>query len=162
MQSFILNWAFLLIYDKNDIAMNIKFSNQFIEDYQLSYRELMLVEKEIASYLHRYDYKKLEYFSNIETPLVFDTLMRFKFKKCKHSLRTIAICSVQENGLSCINFLESKVMNVRRLIRKNLSINSIKLINIENESELKDIDQTFLTDLYAHLEHIMERVLKIS
>lgn len=157
MQSYEINWAFLLDYDKNSGNLYVKFSNQFMEDNQLKDTNLSLLSHEICTFLHRYDCRKLSYFSQTDLEETFDTLMRFTIKKSKYPLRTIAICKLNDHGMSCVNFEESKLVNLRKL--KNMShekkIN--KPVGIINAHDLSNDYQTILKKIETQLTKIVER-----
>lgn len=157
MQSYMVNWAFLLDYDKNSDTVNVKFSKQFIKDNELAYVELSLLSHEICSFLHRYDCRKLSYFCQTDMESVFDTLMRFTIKKSKYPLRTIALCKRTEHGLSCINFEESKLFGLRKLNRASQSKKIVKQISISNATDLSDDHHHILVTIEKHLAKIIER-----
>ena len=107
--------------------------------------------------MHRYDYRKLDYFCQIGITSVFDTLMRFTIKKSKYPLRTIAICHLNDHGMSCINFEESKLMGFRKLKRIGQSKKAVKLINVSNAYDLSGEQQTIIPTVEDQLSKIMER-----
>jgi len=161
MQPYTLNCSFILDYNMEQIALDINFSKQFVAQYNLSFEELSLIEKEITIFLHRYDYRKLNYFVETGISEVFDTLMRFTFKKCKYPLRTVAVCKVTKKGLRCAHFEESKIVQLRKLKRSDLSVKLLKYVNIDNEIEVLSRQHTFVNEIKAHLVEIIDRDQKI-
>jgi hypothetical protein len=161
MQPYTLNCSFLLNYDTEQVSLDISFSDQFTKKYELSYDELSLIEKEITHFLHRYDYRKLNYFVEAGIAEVFDTLMRFTFKKSKYPLRTVAVCKVTKKGLSCVHFEESNIVQLRKLKRSDSSTKLVKYVNIENENELQRSQHAFISEVKQHLVQIIARNQKI-
>jgi len=161
MQLYTLNCSFLLNYDTEQVSLDISFSDQFTKKYELSYDELSLIEKEITHFLHRYDYRKLNYFVEAGIAEVFDTLMRFTFKKSKYPLRTVAVCKVTKKGLSCVHFEESNIVQLRKLKRSDSSTKLVKYVNIENENELQRSQHAFISEVKQHLVQIIARNQKI-
>lgn len=157
MQSYEINWAFLLDYDKESGNLDVKFSNKFIEDYQLENTTISLSNHEIYTFLHRYDFRKLDYFCQSDIQETFDTLMRFTINKNKYPLRTIAICKLNNHGMSCINFEESKLFKLRKLKRVNYANKVTQPIGITNACDLLDDHQIIISKIEAHLSKIVER-----
>ncbi len=161
MQAYSLNCAFLLEYNTKQITLNINLSKQFVEKNKLKYTELALTNNELSKFVHRYDYRKLDYFVESEISGIFDTLMRFTLKKCKYPLRTVAICKVTNNGLKCAHFEESKIVQLRNSRLSELSNKQIKRVNIENENEVLGKQHTFISEVKSHLACIIDREQKI-
>lgn len=157
MNSSILNWAFFLDYKTDKCALNFKFSPWFIQEHQLPFKELTILEEDIIQIIHRYDYRKLDYFVNVKIDYVFDTLMRFNFTKGKYPLRTLAVCHINESGLSCVNFEESQLLKVKDLLfeRKHFQI------EINNRVDMKLTDQVLSSGLNSHLSYMTSRDLNI-
>ncbi|MCF7930540.1 MAG: hypothetical protein K9L02_03405 [Acholeplasmataceae bacterium] len=157
MQSYEICWAFLLNYDKNSKQLNIEFSDQFMIDNHLEQSHMTFHDDEICTFLHRYDCRKLGYFCETNIKDTFDTLMRFTIKKSKYPLRTIAICKLNDRGMSCIHFEEAKLVRLRKLKLKDKPQKISKLIDIANSKDLSTVSQRFFSKIDQYLAKIIER-----
>ncbi|PKK97064.1 MAG: hypothetical protein CVV58_03185 [Tenericutes bacterium HGW-Tenericutes-3] len=161
MQSYSLSCSFTLDYNVEQVTLDLHFSKQFALKYKMTSDQLSLIETEITKFLHRYDYRKLNYFYETGITEVFDTLMRFTFRKCKYPLRTVAVCKVTKTGLKCAHFEEVTIVKLRKSKRLDHLKVPLKFVNIENFEEVLDKQKSFLTDVKAHLVEIIDRDQKI-
>lgn len=157
MQSYEICWAFLLDFDKNSKQLNIEFSDQFMIENHLQQNQMTFHNDEICTFLHRYDCRKLGYFCETDIKDTFDTLMRFTIKKSKYPLRTVALCKLNDHGMSCIHFEEAKLVRLRKLKRQEKTQKSSKLIDIANSSDLSTDSQSFFSKIDQYLAKIIER-----
>ncbi|GEM_PF-958270 len=156
-----LNWAFLLEYNKDNTSLTLQFSPWFIDQHQLLFEELTFDEKDIIQIIHRYDYRKLDYFVNVKMDQVFDTLMRFNLTKGKFPFRTLAVCHLNENGLSCVNFEEEPLLQLKKQFRQQHKSRLNYKVAIENKDDMHMNDHVLTAGIYKHLAHMTYRDLNI-
>jgi hypothetical protein len=120
-------------YEKNTLSI------YFSSELKLKYPDLkdhMLVQGEdIRNYIHRYDYRKLLFFS--ENPLIqpFDTFLRVKIIPELGYIKTQAVCKSHHLGFHCI-LIEDKYYHKLKPLWK-----------------LEDTKHTLITFLDESLEH---------
>lgn len=156
-----LNWAFLLEYQKDHSTLTLRFSPAYVENHQLPYQELTFNEKDISEFIHRYDYRKLDYFVKVKIDHVFDTLMRFNFKKSKYPLRTLAVCHLNEDGMTCVNFEEIDLIELKNLYQNQHKTTSNCKFDILNTSGINIEDQKLKNELHQHIQYMTYRDLNV-
>jgi hypothetical protein len=103
-------WLSYMVYDYSLDRLLIYFSED-TKQKMSSVDPFMDVEGDnIKDMIHKYDYRKLIYFS--KNPLVqpFDTLLRIRWHPKFPYLRTQAICQSHANGFHCV-LVEDKVLH---------------------------------------------------
>ena len=151
-------WAFYMKYDTHQKQMTLELSHQMLSKLHVSFDELILENEDIKSFVHKYDYRKLEYFGHLKTDGPFDTTFRFKSFDGKSYLRTHAICQKSSEGFSCVLF-EDQVLNQLGITYKNI-IKQDQHVQIElDEQELeKTLDNRHeVKVLKKHLTQMMAR-----
>jgi len=156
-----LNWAFSLEYNKDHTSLTVKFSPKYKNDQQLPYSELTFSQDDIAEFIHRYDYRKLDYFIQVKIDHVFDTLMRFNFKKGKYPLRTLAVCHINAEGLTCVNFEEIDMIELKNEYQKQQNNDPRCRFEIENASDIIIDDRKLKKELHQHIAYMTYRDLNV-
>ena len=110
MQPFIVPWSFFMMFDYDKNQLVIYFSDEIKRHLQAENNQIVLIGDDIREYIHKYDYRKLIYFS--QNPLVqpFDTILRLRIPSTKPYLRTQAICQSHVHGFNCI-LIEDKYLH---------------------------------------------------
>jgi len=108
MKSYHLAWAFFLTYDHRKQRLELKLSETFQEKHHMNQASLIFEHETLKACIHKYDYRKLAYFSEGHSK-TFDTQLRFKLKKDKTYLKTQAICQALPHGFECV-LIEEKVL----------------------------------------------------
>ena len=127
-------WAFMMTYDHQHQKMHIHCSEAFSDLLELNATHLELNHEEILSNVHKYDHRKLGYFTTTELHSTFDTLLRIRFLPDGPYFRTIAVCSQTSSGFSCIHMLEKDVLLLRKTAQLSFDyIHQIKLEMLDGE-----------------------------
>lgn len=110
MSPFIVPWSFFLMFDYEKNQLKISFSDEIRRTIQAENHHIVLTGDSIREYIHKYDYRKLIYFS--QNPLVqpFDTVLRLRIPLTKPYIRTQAICKSHQQGFNCI-LIEDKYLH---------------------------------------------------
>ena len=77
MEELTIPWAFYMKYEKTKKEMTIFFSNRMKQMLELSLDSMTLTENELKEFVHKYDQRKLDYFSNQKMTGPFNRTMRF-------------------------------------------------------------------------------------
>ncbi len=64
MDALTIPWAFYMKYEKNKKEMTIFFSNRMKQMMELSLDSMSFSEDDLKEFIHKYDQRKLDYFSN--------------------------------------------------------------------------------------------------
>jgi len=124
MMQYQVPWIFHLSYNHKKREMKIMFSNQFVLDNHMDSNVMTLDDVQTKMFIHKYDYRKLEYFVSQELPNPFDTLMRFSIPKQKTYIRTQAVCHVEQQHLMCVLFDEKTIFTLQRITDSQVIIDA--------------------------------------
>jgi hypothetical protein len=150
MMQYQVPWIFHMSYDHKKRDMKIMFSNQFVLDNHIDSSTLTLDDDQIKSFIHKYDYRKLEYFVAQELPNPFDTLMRFSIPNQKTYIRTQAVCHVDRKVLMCVLFEEKDIFSLQKISDSQAIIDAL--------SELEKIESVSQAIRWTkHLNHLIHR-----
>lgn len=114
LNALLMPWAFMMTYDHHQQTMHIQCSQTFLDVYELNNEHLRLNHDEIISHVHKYDQRKLSYFTSIVINSTFDTLLRIRLTNDGQYLRTIAVCNQTDTGFSCLHILEKEVLWIKK------------------------------------------------
>lgn len=142
MQPFVVPWSFFMTFDYEKNQLVIHFSEEIRRQHQIDSESITLFGDDIRDYIHKYDYRKLIYFS--QNPLVqpFDTILRFQLPQIKGHIRTQAICKSHVKGFNCL-MIEDRFFHKLKPLwqledqknRKILFMDEM-LHSLENDTEL--------------------------
>jgi hypothetical protein len=150
MMQYQVPWIFHLSYDHKKREMNIMFSNQFAQDNHMDSNAMSLDDDQIKLFIHKYDYRKLEYFVSQVLPNPFDTLMRFSIPNQKTYIRTQAVCHVEQQHLMCVLFDEKTIFTLQKI--------SDSQAIIDAQSDLEKIESANqATRFLKHLNQLIHR-----
>ena len=150
MMQYQVPWIFHLSYDHKKREMKIMFSNQFAQDNHMDSNAMSLDDDQIKSFIHKYDYRKLEYFVSQVLPNPFDTLMRFSIPNQKTYIRTQAVCHVEQKHLMCVLFDEKTIFTLQKI--------SDSQATIDAQSDLEKIESANqATRFLKHLNQLIHR-----
>lgn len=141
-------------YQKNQLT--IHFSEEIRRQLEIEDHTMILEGDDIREYVHKYDYRKLIYFS--QNPLVqpFDTMLRFRLPRAKDYIRTQAICKSHSKGFNCLLIEDRFIHKLRSLWiledQKNRKITfmeeALRIFESENE----------ITLFKTHLSYMLSKV----
>jgi len=154
MQPFVVPWSFFMTYDYEQNELKIYPSEEFKRKMKLESDTFLVQGDEIRELIHKYDYRKLIYFS--QNPLVqpFDTVLRMRLSVDMSYLRTQAICQSHTKGFHCL-LIEDKYLHRLRPLW-HLERHEIKQIALLDPS-IYSIDQAAEVELFkAHLLKILD------
>jgi len=150
MMQYQVPWIFHLSYDHKKREMKIMFSNQFAQDNHMDSNTMSLDDDQIKLFIHKYDYRKLEYFVSQVLPNPFDTLMRFSIPSQKTYIRTQAVCHVEQQHLMCVLFDEKTIFTLQKI--------SDSQAIIDAQSDLEKIESANqATRFLKHLNQLIHR-----
>jgi hypothetical protein len=159
MEDLTIPWAFYMKYEKTKKEMTIFFSNRMKQLMELSLDSMTLSEHELKEFVHKYDQRKLEYFSNQKITGPFNTTMRFKTTHGKSYLRTLAVCQIDHHGFHCLTIdnLFLHKMN-QSLISSKTDLKQIK-IDLEETERIILVESDFqLSKFKSHLTTIFGKM----
>lgn len=152
-----MTWILSSSYDKKSETMAIEGLEEVMESLGFNEKKIVLHADDIMRVIHRYDLRKISYFSNEEIRYTFDTVIRFK-KPSGSLIRTVAVCSQNEEGFACIHMFESDVIRMKR------SYAFYPMISEEIGWEKKDADWVHavirnqeMPEFKQHLMQMMKR-----
>lgn len=162
MQRYELHWLFHLTYNKKTKEAIFKPSNYFKEIDSLVSESFVMDDQLIKHYIHKYDYRKLEYFSNMQMKGNFDTLLRFKTQDGKQYYRTQAVCHTTKDGFECLHFKEIEVFKLTRDIMKTGIYPLPSVMQIADYESLKEItNMTNAQQITKQIVDLVDRELKL-
>lgn len=106
-------WILHMKYDRKKQEMTVIFSERYVKILQLESNMLTLNDEQIKEFIHKYDYRKLIYFTTETVSSPFDTLIRFKKPNEKSYIRTNAVCHIDRKNLLCVHFEEKDIFNLQ-------------------------------------------------
>lgn len=136
-------WVLHMNYDRKKREMTVIFSNHYAHTMQMDSTPFILNDNQIKEFVHKYDYRKLEYFTTASIDCPFDTLMRFKKPNQKDYIRTHAVCYLEHKNLYCIHFEEKDVFDFRRkAVKQEISEISSQIMIYATE-EISKIESSY-------------------
>ncbi len=129
MITFSMPWAFMMNYDHHNQKMHIQCSEAFSDLIEVDVLHYQFNHEEIMNNVHKYDHRKLGYFTFTEMNSTFDTLLRIRLTDNGPYYRTIAVCSKTNSGFSCMHMLEKDVLLLRKTAQ--LTAEDIRQINLD-------------------------------
>jgi len=159
MEELTVPWAFYLKYEKTNKEMTIFFSNRMKQLMELSTDSMTLSENELKEFVHKYDQRKLDYFSNQKLTGPFNTTMRFKTTHGKSYLRTLAICQINPHGFDCITIDDLFLHKMNQsLLTTKVDLKQVK-INLEETDRIISAESNFqLTKFKSQLSTIFGKM----
>ncbi|MDX9690932.1 MAG: hypothetical protein RBT45_00655 [Acholeplasmataceae bacterium] len=131
-----LSWIFYFQFNQKEESAKAFFSKKYQEKYELPNQLYELDQEHLRAFVHKYDYRKLEYFSKNEVKGYFDTLLRFKISTQKGYLRTQAICHSTKEGFTCMLFHDKELMKLQHTIGKSGVYPTSSVMKIAADDEL--------------------------
>lgn len=159
MDALTIPWAFYMKYEKNKKEMTIFFSNRMKQMMELSLDSMSFSEDDLKEFIHKYDQRKLDYFSNQKINGPFNTTMRFKTTHGKSYLRTLAICQIDHHGFHCLTIEDGFLHKMNQsLLTAKTDIKQLK-IEIEEVDKIIEVESDFqLNKFKSHLASIFDRM----
>ena len=159
MDALTIPWAFYMKYEKTKKEMTIFFSNRMKQMMELSLDSMSFSEEDLKEFIHKYDQRKLDYFSNQKINGPFNTTMRFKTTHGKSYLRTLAICQIDHHGFHCITIDDGYLHKMNQsLLSTKTDIKQLK-IEIEELDKIIEVESDFqLNKFKSHLTSIFDRM----
>ncbi|MCR3906426.1 MAG: hypothetical protein NUK62_05330 [Tenericutes bacterium] len=159
MDAYSLPWAFYMKYNNRSKEMTLYLSKRFKEKSELSLTQMTLHKNDIEEFIHRYDYRKLSYFSVLKLNEPFDTVMRFKMSHGKSYLKTYAICQTEQSGFHCIHIEEKYLFKIHKNIRSSELFASNLNIDIEDLEIINEFESAQnLVKIKGHLHQLILRM----
>lgn len=159
MDALTIPWSFYMKYEKNKKEMTIFFSNRMKQLLELSLDSMSLSENELKEFIHKYDQRKLDYFSNQKINGPFNTSMRFKTTHGKSYLRTIAICQNDHHGFHCIMIDDGFLHKANQsLLTTKTDVKQIR-IEIEELDKIIEVESDFQVNKFkSHLTSVFSKM----
>ena len=155
MMQYQVPWIFHMCYDQKKREMKVLYSNQFANDNHINQNVMTLDDNQIKLFIHKYDYRKLDYFISQVLPNPFDTLLRFSIPNQKTYIRTQAVCHVEHQNLMCVLFEEKAIFTLQSISDSQAMIDAI--------SELEQIESANqASKCLKHLNQLIHRPIGID
>lgn len=157
MQSFPVPWSFFMIFEYDKNRLNIHSSDDLRLKHPQLDQQFILEGESIKDMIHRYDYRKLIFFS--QNPLIqpFDTLLRVKFIEELGYMKTQAICKSHAKGFHCI-LIEDKYYHKLKTLWK-LEDTKHTMITFLDESLESYEKISEINEFKSHLTKMFTKVL---
>jgi len=131
-----LSWIFYFQYNQKNASAKAFFSKTYEKKFSLDKQLFTYDDEELKLFIHKYDYRKLAYFSNHEVKGYFDTKFRFSIEHQKGYLRTQAICQTTKEGFSCLLFNEKDLVKMQHFMGKHKvypTSSSMSIVDLDTE-----------------------------
>ena len=155
MQPFIVPWSFFMMFDYDKNQLVVYPSEEYKRKLEFQDDKYIIEGDDIKELIHKYDYRKLIYFS--QNPLVqpFDTVLRMRLSVETSYLRTQAICHSHVKGFNCL-LVEDKYLHKLKPLWQ-LESSDAKHISLLDQS-IYQIDQVGEIDLFKlHLSKVLSK-----
>lgn len=159
---YFIKWSLIFCYNKKEQQVSLVFSRFFIEQNELEIKDITIRDKNLEDLVHKYDYRKLGYFTKDKKIKVFDTLIRLKIPSLNKVLRTKAICRGDSKGFECVNFEEVELVKLRKTVKEAASVEINISVKIKNTTELCPKHKKLARDLKKPLLEFFDREIDIS
>ncbi|MDY0075100.1 MAG: hypothetical protein WC992_01180 [Acholeplasmataceae bacterium] len=152
MNTYTIPWAFILKYNypKQQLKLHSSTLNQ--ASSSVFSQEMIWKDDKIRHQVHKYDYRKLIYFS--QNPLIqpFDTMLRLKDDNQKSYVRTQAICKSHPQGFHCIlvDDYEIHQLKPKWKIQDHVTFQDQAIFELMDEEEVHGLKD--------HLAHMMDKL----
>ena len=156
MQTFMVPWSFFMVFNYEQDQLIVHFSKDMKQKNQDLIDPLVLRGDDIRDVIHRYDYRKLMFFS--QNPLVqpFDTFLRVKFIDQLGFVKTQAICKSHEGGFNCVLIEDRYFHKLKSLWKLEESKNTI--ITLMDDT-IEKLEKT--PEIHAYKLHLAEMFSKV-
>lgn len=145
--TYTLSWLFYFDYHTKKRLSHIQFSSYAVKRFSLKQQILDADDDTLRQLVHRYDYRKIEYFAE-ELLETFDTTIRFLVPNSKKMVRLKAVCKSHKDGFSCLMYDEYDLFKLQQ--KMNVQQIYPLLTNIKNPD-----DQTCsLCDQNEYMEYM--------
>ncbi len=154
MSSLSVPWLSYITYDHVKDRLLIYRSDQTKHDEKRD--DPIVIDGEmIRDIIHKYDYRKLIYFS--QNPLVqpFDTMLRFRWNAHSPYLRTQAICQSHTQGFHCV-LIEDKMIHMLYPSWLHEKEFSLAMVFEQDHYERFGNEKDWLS-LQSHLVHLFQK-----
>lgn len=157
MQPFVIPWSFFMMFNYDNNQLVIHFSDEIKRTLNAENNQITLNGDDIRDCIHKYDYRKLIYFS--QNPLVqpFDTVLRLRIPITLPYIRTQAICKSHPQGFNCL-LIEDKYLHKLKPLwlladdkNKSVSFLDSRISSISLEKEVNVFK--------SHLASLLSKVL---
>ncbi len=153
-----LPWLLYLKYDHHEQRMTIHLSDHMKNKVDAEDAIINFQLDEIAECIHKYDYRKLKFFSEeMPSDSTFDTLIRFKFNELKQPIKTHAICQKTSKGFECIHVAEMDLLKTKNILRFEKFDDLKKKICWNEEDNLKMLITKNMAKYRSHLYEVIQR-----
>jgi hypothetical protein len=145
-QTLNITWAFYLAYNHLKGELFLRSSNACQTDHETP-SEINLNLGQMKSIIHKYDFRKFQYFSERLFKEPFDTMLRLKCENTQEYIRTQAICESTSNGFHCVLIEDrryhelSKKLASSKITEANFNWLDETLTHYESLKHLKTIKQ---------------------
>ncbi len=146
MQTLNVSWDFYLVYNhhKGELFLHPSHACQTNHDAP---NEIILNSEQMRLWIHKYDYRKFQYFSEQSLKQPFDTMIRLRCEKTNDYIRTQAICQSTSDGFHCVLIDDrryhelSKKMIEHKVKESNLIWLDEQLSFYESSKSIRNIKQ---------------------
>jgi len=150
-------WAFYMKYNRKHKSLTLDLSKHMSHKLHMPMGEMTLNHQEIKHFIHKYDYRKLDYFSIMPIEGPFDTTLRFKDLDQKTYMRTHAVCQKDPSGFHCILFDDKDVHDMTLFYKQIKDIEPIQIELAEGELQRTFESKQQIKIFQDHLAHIAKR-----
>ncbi len=150
-------WAFYMKYNLRQKTMTIHLSKDMMTKCELPLEMLNLDDTEIKEFIHRYDYRKLDYFSTHPIQGIFDTTFSLKTTHGKNYLKTKAICQKTTYGISCLLIEDIHIHKMKVSFKQLSKTEQLQIVFSETEQiELLETNTQWIK-IRNHVSQIITR-----
>ena len=149
-----IRWAFYLSYN-HLLEELILHPSEICRQNYMTEHEIRLNLDQMKLWIHKYDFRKFNYFAKQSFKQPFDTTIRIKCEQIKGYLRTQAICQTTPEGFKCVLIEDklfhqlSKTWNLDKPNETKLSWYDPQLYHFETMKHLNLMKK--------HLQQMMQR-----
>lgn len=157
MQTFAVPWSYFMVFEHETSTLVIHFSHEIKMKYPHLNDTMTIQGDAIKNYVHRYDYRKLLFFS--QNPLIqpFDTFLRVKIIPEIGYVRTQAVCKSHHKGFHCV-LIEDKYYHKLKPLWKLENTEHI-IITFLDESLEHYEKSTEISAFKSHLTKMLSKEL---
>jgi hypothetical protein len=156
-----LSWIFYFQFNQKEASAKAFFSKNYQEKFTLSEQLYIFDQDKLKDFIHKYDYRKLSYFSSNQVKGYFDTLLRFKIEGQKGYLRTQSICHTTNQGFTCMVFQEKDLFKMQHMIGKlGIFPTSSTMVIAEDEVFQKEKLPIQMNQIKRQIVELLDREIK--
>ncbi len=154
MKTLNVTWDFYLIYNHHKGELFL-FPSHACQSNHDAPSEIILNTAKMKLWIHKYDYRKFQYFAEQSLKQPFDTMLRLKCEKAKDYMRTQAICQSTPDGFHCVLIDDRRYHELsKKMIQDKLKEDH--LIWIDEQLSLYESSK-YLRHLKQHLTKMVFR-----